>query len=222
MNKGTFFEEFFTKSFDEMNNPIVTDTIDEEDNDMGKRTLTFGINKENISSKTTYDTDSISSTEFKDLKSNSEEEDSDQGENDEIQELLKEQEVKTDTNVYIDWKYNPDNIKDSEWEFAYKILTTMKLKEHFVKNTWIWDENASIEEDFTNTLKGSILYSLVTLVNPVNLELQVYKVVCKIPKKQARKMYKLNLSVPSHDWVLRSNWSWLSCVPYKNDNEATV
>ena len=115
-----------------MNNPIVTDTIDEEDNDMGKRTLTFGINKENISSKTTYDTDSISSTEFKDLKSNSEE-DSDQGENDEIQELLKEQEVKTDTNVYIDWKYNPDNIKDSEWEFAYKILTTMKLKEHFVK-----------------------------------------------------------------------------------------
>ena len=38
MNKGTFFEEFFTKSFDEMNNPIVTDTIDEEDNDMGKRT----------------------------------------------------------------------------------------------------------------------------------------------------------------------------------------
>ena len=134
MNKGTFFEEFFTKSFDEMNNPIVTDTIDEEDNDMGKRTLTFGINKENISSKTTYDTDSISSTEFKDLKSNSEEEDSDQGENDEIQELLKEQEVKTDTNVYIDWKYNPDNIKDSEWELAYKILTTMKLKEHFVKN----------------------------------------------------------------------------------------
>ena len=96
---------------------------------------------------------------------------------------MKEQEVKTDTNVYIDWKYNPKNIKDSEWEFAYKILTTMKLKEHFVKNTWIWDDNASIEEDFTNTLKGSILYSLVTLVNPVNLELQVYKVVCKIPKQ---------------------------------------
>ena len=218
MNNNTFFEEFFPESYDTGRDRSVTDSIDEEENDMGKRTLTFGIKKENTSSKTTYDTDSISSDDFKDIENNSD----DQSENDEIKEILKEEEFDTDTNVYIDWKYNPDNIKENEWEFAYKILTTMKLKDHFVKNTWIWDNNSGIEEDFTNTLKGSILYALVTLVNPVNLELQVYKIVCKVPKKQARKMYKLNLSIPSYDWVLRSKWSWLSCVPYKNDNEATV
>ena len=215
-NKETFFEEFFTKS---VNNNIIDSISDsEEDNDMGKRTLTFGTNHENIPVKTTYDTDSISSTEFKDVA-----EDSDQAENDEIKELLQEEELNTDTNVFIDWKYNPDNIKDSEWEFAYKILTNMKLKEHFVKTTWNWDNTGDpLQDDFTDTLNSAITYSLVTLVNPVNLELQVYKVVCKIPQKEARKMYKLNLIIPSHDWVLRSNWSWLSCVPYINDNEATV
>lgn len=216
MNKGTFFEEFFTKSNSDCKQDNGWSSSSSEDNDIGTRTLTFGIKKDE--NKTTYDTDSISSREFQDIEQNSD----DGAENDEIKQILQENEPTVDTNVYIDWKYNPDNIKDSEWEFAYKILTTMKLKEHFVKNNWIWDQCQDIEDDFTNTLNGSILYSLVTLVNPVTLKLEVYKVVCKIPKKQARKMYKLNLSMPSHDWVLRSRWSWLSCVPYKNDNEATV
>ena len=220
MNKGTFFEEFFAESInsDPFDN-LQHSTDSEEETDMGKRILTFGNNKENNTSKTTYDTDSISSGDFKDIEANPD----DEGENDEIKEILKEEEINTDTNVYIDWKYNPDNIKESEWEFAYKILNNMKLKEHFVKTTWNWDNTGEpLQDDFTDTLNSAIVYALVTLVNPVNLQLQVYKIVCKIPKKEARKMYKLNLTIPSHDWVLRANWSWLSCVPYKNDNEATV
>lgn len=217
MNKGTFFEEFFSESINSVPfDNLQHSTDSDEDTDMGKRILTFGNNKETTPSKTTYDSESISSSEFKDVA-----EDSDQAENDEIKEILQE-EFDTDTNVFIDWKYNPDNIKESEWEFAYKILTNMKLKEHFVKTTWNWDNNLSLQDDFTDTLNSAIVYALVTLVNPVNLQLQVYKIVCKIPKKEARKMYKLNLTIPSHDWVLRANWSWLSCIPYKNDNEATV
>tara|TARA_B110000444_G_C18808112_1_gene581074 strand:- start:12 stop:710 length:699 start_codon:yes stop_codon:yes gene_type:complete len=232
MNKDTFFEEFFTTrtktDIFESSANWATDS-EEENNDIGTRTLQFGINKtknppSNTSSSDTSSTDtddisSIGSNYFKNIGNNYD----DHEESDEIKEIMKEEETITDANVYIDWKYSPDNIKESEWEFAYKILNNMKLKEHYVKTTWVWDNNLSFcSDDFTNTLNSAIVYALVTLINPVTLQFQIYKIVCKIPKKEARKMYKLNLNIPSHDWVLRSKWSWLSCVPYKNDNEATV
>ena len=35
-------------------------------------------------------------------------------------------------------------------------------------------------------------------------------------------MYKLNLHIPSEDWILRSKWSWLTCVPYNDSYNKEV
>lgn len=205
--KDTFFEDFFTDN--------KTTTPDE---DMGKRTLTFGnVNKLNedcppYKEVISNSESSISSEGFVDVNN------SDTEENEEIKELLKPEEIKKDTNILFDWKNSPDNIKNNEWEFAYKILTRMKLKEHWVKTSYQWDNSGlSLPNDFTNTLNHAIVYALVTLIHPVKLTPEVYKVVCKIPKKEARKMYKLNLNIPSQDWILRSKWSWLTCIPYDEE-----
>jgi len=213
-NKTTFFEYLCSKD-DNMNE-------NSEDDDMGKRILTFGkddredVNK-NLSLSTCSDS-SISSGEFLDIPSNPE----DESLNHEIQEICNK-----DTNIIMDSYYSPNNLNSNDWEFAYKILTRLKLKEHWVKTNWKWDETGvELSSDFTNTLNSAIVYSLVTLINPTNMLPQIYKVVCVVPKKEAINMYKLNLTVPSYDWVLRSKWSWLSCIPYddtiNNKKEATV
>tara|TARA_B100000424_G_C22944088_1_gene502382 strand:+ start:1782 stop:2444 length:663 start_codon:yes stop_codon:yes gene_type:complete len=215
--KDTFFEEFFTKD-------IKSNSDDESsgsDNDLGKRIMTFGTKpiSQSPTKKLSDSESSIDSDGFISMKN----EDSDQGEDNEVQQILSQQK---DTNIINNWNYSPDSVKDSEWEFAYKILKRMKMKEHWVKTQWKWDDaGLELPDDFTNTLNHAIVSGLVTLTNPVNLELEVYKVICKIPKEEARKMYKLNLHIPSEDWILRSKWSWLTCVPYNdsyNNTEAIV
>ena len=209
--KDTFFEDFFTDN----KKPTPDKELDE---DMGKRTLTFGnVNKLNedcppYNEAIITSDSSISSDGFVDVN------ESDTGENEEIKELLKPEEITKDTNILFDWKYSTDNIKKNEWEFAYKILNRMKLKEHWVKTSYQWDNTGlSSPNDFTNTLNNAIVYGLVTLIHPVKLTPEVYKIVCKIPQKEARKMYKLNLNIPSQDWILRSKWSWLTCIPYDEE-----
>ena len=51
MNKGTFFEEFFTKSNSDCKQDNGWSSSSSEDNDMGSRTLTFGIKKDECESK---------------------------------------------------------------------------------------------------------------------------------------------------------------------------
>jgi hypothetical protein len=203
-------DTFFDQVFDSAKSQLVSSDED-IDNDMGKRHLTFGIKKAPSPIKLSESSDSDDFVSIIDGKS-------DEELDDEIQEILGP--VK-DSNVIFNWNYLPSACRDSEWTFAYQILSRMYLKEHWVKTRWVWDESrGELSNDFTDTLNHAIVYSLVTLINPVSLELEVYKIVCKIPTKEARNMYRSDLVIPSADWILRSRWAWLSCSPY--DEKITI
>ena len=205
--KDTFFDQVFDVAKKAAEAEFQGLSSDEEvNNDMGKRHLTFGIKKAPSPIKLSESSDSDDFVSIIDGKS-------DEELDDEVQEILDP--VNKDTNVIFNWNYLPSACRDSEWTFAYQILSRMYLKEHWVKTRWVWDESGGeLSKDFTDTLNHAIVYSLVTLINPVTLELEVYKIVCQIPTKEARNMYRSDLVIPSSDWILRSRWAWLSCTPY--------
>lgn len=210
--KDTFFDQIFNK-----NTMSSNDTSSDDDNMFGTRTLTFGLKKEltkqegNVSSESDSD---LNSENFITM------DEDDQGTDDEVQQIL---DPLKDENVIVNWKYGPETINNYSWEFAYKILNKMKLKEHWVKTKWLWSDTPdNFNYEIIDTLDGAIVYGLVTLINSVTHDLQVYKVVCKIPKETAKEMYQLNIDLPSPEWILRSKWSWLSCTPYVVNNEEAI